>query len=152
MRVPVIRMTGYVPRNGPPYTSDRATLALRVVLPALNCAAIITRLFAGCQGAQLSTGERDRASRSRHRRARIPRIRRRPLPQADRTDVDRDAVPGPFGSKWSSSTINGNAKRGTGLLNNELYVGRLVWNRQRFIKNPDTGKRSRGSTGSRSGS
>ena len=36
---------------------------------------------------------------------------------------------------------NGNAKRGTGLLNNELYVGRLVWNRQRFVKNPDTGKR-----------
>ncbi len=28
-----------------------------------------------------------------------------------------------------------------GLLNNELYVGRLVWNRQRFVKNPDTGKR-----------
>src|SRR5512144_2554802 len=31
--------------------------------------------------------------------------------------------------------------RGTGILNNELYVGRLVWNRQRFIKDPDTGKR-----------
>ena len=26
-------------------------------------------------------------------------------------------------------------------LNNEMYVGRLVWNRQRFIKDPDTGKR-----------
>jgi hypothetical protein len=30
---------------------------------------------------------------------------------------------------------------GTGLLNNELYVGTLVWNRQRFIKDPTTGKR-----------
>ena len=37
--------------------------------------------------------------------------------------------------------MRGHAKRGTGLLNNELYVGRLVWNRQRFMKNPDTGKR-----------
>lgn len=28
---------------------------------------------------------------------------------------------------WSGSTLNGNRKRGTGILNNELYVGRLVW-------------------------
>jgi site-specific DNA recombinase len=27
------------------------------------------------------------------------------------------------------------------ILNNELYIGRLVWNRQRFLKDPDTGKR-----------
>ena len=42
---------------------------------------------------------------------------------------------------WSFSTISGNWKRGTGILNNELYIGRLVWNRQHFIKDPDTGKR-----------
>jgi site-specific DNA recombinase len=30
---------------------------------------------------------------------------------------------------------------GTGILNNELYIGRLVWNRPANIKNPDTGKR-----------
>jgi len=28
-----------------------------------------------------------------------------------------------------------------GRLNNELYIGKLVWNRQRFIKDLDTGKR-----------
>lgn len=39
------------------------------------------------------------------------------------------------------STLNGNAKRGNGILNNEIYIGRMVWNRQRFIKDPDTGKR-----------
>ena len=38
------------------------------------------------------------------------------------------------------STINGNAKRGTGLLNNELYVGRLIWNRLRYMKDPSTGR------------
>ncbi|WP_212635428.1 recombinase zinc beta ribbon domain-containing protein, partial [Rhodobacter capsulatus] len=42
---------------------------------------------------------------------------------------------------WSFSTISGNWKRGTGVLNNELYIGKLVWNRQRFIKDPDSGKR-----------
>ncbi len=39
------------------------------------------------------------------------------------------------------STIYGNWRRGNGILNNELYIGRLVWNRQRFIKDPTTGKR-----------
>ena len=39
------------------------------------------------------------------------------------------------------STIYGNWRRGTGILNNELYLGRLVWNRQRFIKDPTTGRR-----------
>jgi len=39
------------------------------------------------------------------------------------------------------STIHGNSKRGTGILNNELYIGRMIWNRLRYVKNPDTGKR-----------
>ncbi len=30
---------------------------------------------------------------------------------------------------------------GIGILHNELYIGRMVWNRQRFLKDPDTGKR-----------
>ncbi|RWR04618.1 recombinase family protein, partial [Paenirhodobacter populi] len=42
---------------------------------------------------------------------------------------------------WGPSTISGNWKRGTGILNNELYIGRLVWNRQHFIKDPVTQKR-----------
>ncbi len=32
-------------------------------------------------------------------------------------------------------------QRGTGILNNELYIGRIVWNRLRYIKDPDTGRR-----------
>ncbi|RID89671.1 recombinase family protein [Gemmobacter lutimaris] len=42
---------------------------------------------------------------------------------------------------WSFSTISGNWQRGTGILNNSLYVGKLVWNRQHFVKDPDSGKR-----------
>jgi DNA invertase Pin-like site-specific DNA recombinase len=55
--------------------------------------------------------------------------------------LNREGIAGPFGGAWSPSTIHGNGKRGTGILNNELYVGRLVWNRVRYLNNPDTGKR-----------
>jgi DNA invertase Pin-like site-specific DNA recombinase len=55
--------------------------------------------------------------------------------------LNQDGVAGPFGGTWSPSTIHGNSKRRTGILNNELYVGRLIWNRLRHVKNPDTGKR-----------
>jgi hypothetical protein len=45
--------------------------------------------------------------------------------------LNREGIPGPFGGAWSPSTIYGNAKRGAEILNNDLYVGRLVWNRLR---------------------
>ncbi|MGB8901873.1 MAG: recombinase family protein [Methylocella sp.] len=54
---------------------------------------------------------------------------------------NKEAVPGPSGTAWGPSTIHGNPDRGTGILNNELYIGKLVWNRLRYIKDPETGKR-----------
>ena len=36
-------------------------------------------------------------------------------------NLNREGVAGPFGGPWSPSTIYGNSKRGTGILNNELY-------------------------------
>ena len=61
-------------------------------------------------------------------------------------ELNRAGIPAPrSGGKgpgtWSHGTLSGNWKRGTGILNNELYLGRLVWNRQRFVKDPATGKR-----------
>ncbi|WP_342729055.1 recombinase family protein [Bradyrhizobium sp. B097] len=56
-------------------------------------------------------------------------------------ELNKEGVPAPGGGDWGFSTINGNPKRGNGILNNEMYVGKLTWNRQRFIKDPDTGKR-----------
>ena len=56
-------------------------------------------------------------------------------------DLNRGGVRGPAGAQWGPSTINGNAARGTGILNNELYIGRIVWNRLRYVKDPRTGKR-----------
>jgi site-specific DNA recombinase len=62
-------------------------------------------------------------------------------PRAIATDLNRDGIPGPFGRSWGDTTIRGHACRGNGVVNNELYAGMLVWNRQRFIKDPKTGKR-----------
>ena len=55
--------------------------------------------------------------------------------------LNKDGIACPSGKAWGASTIYGNRRRGTGIINNELYIGRLVWNRQCFIKDPDTGKR-----------
>lgn len=55
--------------------------------------------------------------------------------------LNKEGVPGPRSGPWGASTIYGNPKRGTGLLNNELYAGRRVWNRQRLVKDPATGRR-----------
>ncbi|WP_425044985.1 recombinase family protein [Primorskyibacter sp. S87] len=62
-------------------------------------------------------------------------------PRAIASVLNKEGVAGPRGAGWGASTIYGNWRRGTGILNNELYAGRLVWNRQRFIKDPNTGKR-----------
>ena len=55
--------------------------------------------------------------------------------------LNEEGVPGPRGKGWGASTINGNAERGVGILNNSLYVGKLVWNKLRYVKDPETGKR-----------
>jgi len=62
-------------------------------------------------------------------------------PRALAAELNRDGIPGPGGRPWGDTTIRGHALRGTGILRNELYVGRLVWNRQRFSKHPSTGRR-----------
>ena len=65
--------------------------------------------------------------------------------QAIAKALNSEGITGPMTGKgcgeWNPSTIAGNAKRGTGILNNEAYIGKLVWNRQRYVKNPETGKR-----------
>ncbi len=62
-------------------------------------------------------------------------------PRAIAIELNSEGIPCPSGKAWGPSTIHGHFKRGTGILNNELYVGRLVWNRLHYIKDPDTGKR-----------
>ena len=56
--------------------------------------------------------------------------------------LNHEGVPSPRGGYWNASTINGSRQRRNGILNNELYRGRIIYNRQTFMKDPETGKRS----------
>jgi len=56
-------------------------------------------------------------------------------------DLNNEDIRPPGGRRWNASTINGNAQRGSGLIFNELYAGRIIWNKVRMVKDPDTGKR-----------
>jgi len=62
-------------------------------------------------------------------------------PKAIAADLNRENIPGPLGRVWGDTSIRGHRSRGTGIINNELYAGVLVWNRLRFVKDPSTGKR-----------
>ena len=59
------------------------------------------------------------------------------------TRLNADGVPGPRGGQWNASTVRGDPKKATGILNNPLYVGRLVWGRRQWRRNPDSEKRER---------
>ncbi len=55
--------------------------------------------------------------------------------------LNAEGTPSPRGGTWAVSALVGDTKRGSGILNNELYVGRVVWNRRQWLKDPETGKR-----------
>jgi DNA invertase Pin-like site-specific DNA recombinase len=63
--------------------------------------------------------------------------------QAIAHDLNARRVAGPRGRTWSVSALYGSPAKGSGILNNELYVGRYVWNRSHWVKDPDTGQRQR---------
>jgi len=62
-------------------------------------------------------------------------------PRAIARKLNEKGVPGPSGRVWRDTAIRGHFTRGTGILNNELYVGRLVWNRLTYLKDPTSGRR-----------
>ena len=66
--------------------------------------------------------------------------------------ADRDGIPGPLGRAWGDTSICGHACQGTGILSNELYTGVLVWNRQRFVKDPPPASACRAQTRRANGS
>lgn len=51
-----------------------------------------------------------------------------------------EGIPGPRGSHWRASTIQGDAKRGNGILLNRLYIGEIVHNRTSKVVEPITRK------------
>jgi site-specific DNA recombinase len=62
-------------------------------------------------------------------------------PRAIAGKLNKKGIPGPSGRLWRDTAIRGHVTRGTGILNNELYVGRLVWNRLTYLKDPASGRR-----------
>ena len=57
--------------------------------------------------------------------------------------LNAEKIPGPGGGIWYDASIRGRPRRQDGILRNELYVGRLVWQRRRNAKDPKTGLRVR---------
>lgn len=51
------------------------------------------------------------------------------LPRAIAASLNRQGIPSPHGGLWNTSTINGSRQRKNGILNNELYLGRITYNR-----------------------
>jgi DNA invertase Pin-like site-specific DNA recombinase len=100
------------------------------------------RVSRSLQEGALATGEREIVAEEA---AIVQRIFRdyaagmSPKAIAKRLNVEGITPPGR--TVWNPSTIHGNYSRGTGILNNELYVGRMIWNRLRYVKDPDSGKR-----------
>jgi DNA invertase Pin-like site-specific DNA recombinase len=62
-------------------------------------------------------------------------------PRAIARELNLEGLRGSGGRAWADTTIRGNAGRGCGILRNEVYIGQLIWNRQRFLKDPVTGRR-----------
>ena len=62
-------------------------------------------------------------------------------PRAIAITLNHEGVAGPSNKGWTASTIIGNRKRGTGILNNQLYIGKRIWNRLNYLRDPETRKR-----------
>jgi len=61
-------------------------------------------------------------------------------PRAIARDLNGQGVPGPGGGPWCDSSIRGRSRRADGILRNQAYIGRLVWNRTRSLKDPASGE------------
>jgi DNA invertase Pin-like site-specific DNA recombinase len=60
-------------------------------------------------------------------------------PEKIAKQLNREGIRGPRAATWGASSIHGTWQRGTGIINNEVYVGRLVWGKLQFRKDPETG-------------
>ena len=100
------------------------------------------RVIRSLQDGALATGEREIHAEEAAVVQRIFRDYAAGMsPKAIAKRLNAEGITAPGRTVWNPSTIHGNHGRGTGILNNELYMGRMVWNRLRYVKDPDSGKR-----------
>ncbi len=59
------------------------------------------------------------------------------------SELTRRGVPPARGKAWSASSIYPNATKAVGILQNELYRGRLIYNRTKWVRHPDRNCRIR---------
>jgi site-specific DNA recombinase len=64
---------------------------------------------------------------------------RSPLAIARR--LNAEGVPSPRGGEWRQNAIMGHRRRRNGILCNDLYAGRIVYNRQRMVRDPVSRRR-----------
>ncbi|OAP38252.1 hypothetical protein AU381_21990 [Sinorhizobium glycinis] len=62
-------------------------------------------------------------------------------PSAIAQELNRKGIPGPRGLKWRDTAIRGHVDRGTGILNNEHYRGRIIFNRRNSTRPDMNGSR-----------
>jgi site-specific DNA recombinase len=56
-----------------------------------------------------------------------------------------ERIPAPSGgTEWNyQSLVSGGGKKHGGILGNKIYIGELIWNQAKTVKNPDTGSESK---------
>lgn len=61
------------------------------------------------------------------------------------SQLNAEHVPSPRGraGAWTHTAIVGSPRKGLGILNNELYIGKMVWNRSKWRKDPENGSNDR---------
>jgi DNA invertase Pin-like site-specific DNA recombinase len=57
-------------------------------------------------------------------------------------DLNREGIPSPSGKHWNHQTLVGGMLGRRGMLGNQLYIGKLVWNANRTTLHPETRKRT----------
>lgn len=59
------------------------------------------------------------------------------------TRLNKDGIPSPVGRNWNHQVFTSGGGSGLGMLGNRRYIGELVWNSHRSVKNPDTETRTK---------
>jgi len=63
-------------------------------------------------------------------------------PRMIAAELNQLGVPSPRGGSWSHTALYPDSK-GVGMLGNAVYIGRQIWNRTAWVKDPVTGRRRR---------
>lgn len=55
--------------------------------------------------------------------------------------LNREEIPSPSGGLWKRNALMGGAKKQEGILRNEIYLGKLIFNRTHVVRDPTTNRK-----------